>query len=50
MDLRKQHYLNFAKLSPEERLNWALRTGWANFLALPKEKQKTYMKMRRHEK
>ena len=28
MELRKQHIEKFKKLSPEERLQWALQTGW----------------------
>lgn len=28
-ELRKQHIEKFRKLSPEDRLDWALQTGWS---------------------
>lgn len=49
-ELRKAHILAFMKLTPEERLDWALSTGWEMFNALPKDKQEIFMKLRKHER
>ena len=46
MNLRREHILNFMKLSPAERLQWALSTGRSNFAMLSPEKQEKYLKMR----
>ncbi|MCM8531599.1 MAG: hypothetical protein NE330_10600 [Lentisphaeraceae bacterium] len=48
--LRKQHMLTFAKLSPAERLQWSLSTAWSTFNSLPPEKQEIYLQMRSREK
>ena len=47
---REEHMLQFAKLSPMERLQWSLTTAWSTFNALPKDKQEIYLKMRSHGK
>ena len=40
MKLRKQHIKKFKKLSPEERLKWALQTGWEIHENLSKKAKK----------
>ncbi len=48
--LREQHMRVFAELSPAERIQWALSSAWSTFHALPPEKQKIYLQMKKHEK
>jgi len=49
-NLREQHMIAFAKLSPMERLQWSLSSAWSTFNALPEKKQAIYLKMRSHAK
>lgn len=49
-DLREQHMIAFAQLSPAERLQWSLSTAWKTFNALPEKKQQIYLKMRNNGK